>query len=340
MLSIQGTYTSITKFAGRMFPSVTVCPYSWDSKTAYNLTILSQCGITTYQYVHGSKWSVKGIEECADPKSLHGDIILKTEDLIEEVELVFSNTSKTKVFPNETHFFQPRDKQLYGRCYTFKPSLSMVQKGIVKLKWKLRTKETTIRVFVNSNGVIRMKKSAEKHFFDVNVGKNLYFNLDHDLYKMLDFEGEACNNEKDYQLDECIINELENESMNRIGCVTPFGITKEEICTNKTKAKKALKIYQKYRYAYKTFKNRSCLEPCAYIGIRLMKASEKSGSGKLTLSFNELIHQTVSYYSYDDLSFVAEIGGYVGLFLGASVYQFADFLEVLAGRIMRWCAKN
>ena len=49
-----------------------------------------------------------------------------------------------------------------------------------------------------------------------------------------------------------------------------------------------------------------------------------------------MIHQTVSYYSYDDISFIAEIGGYVGLFLGASVYQCADLIEILFGKINKW----
>ena len=45
---------------------------------------------------------------------------------------------------------------------------------------------------------------------------------------------------------------------------------------------------------------------------------------RLIMYFNEYIQEIVNYYSYDDLSFIAEIGGYVGLFLGASFFQIAD----------------
>ena len=49
--------------------------------------------------------------------------------------------------------------------------------------------------------------------------------------------------------------------------------------------------------------------------------------------FNEFIQEIVNYYSYDDLSFIAEIGGYVGLFLGASVFQIADLFTVIIRKL-------
>jgi len=35
----------------------------------------------------------------------------------------------------------------------------------------------------------------------------------------------------------------------------------------------------------------------------------------------------------DDLSFIAEIGGYVGLFLGASVFQIADLFTPILTKL-------
>ena len=196
-----------------MFPSITFCPFPNNYQTVYNITALSECGITLEQYVHRSKWSVQDIEECADPKLLFENVIWKAEDLIQEVEILFTNSSKMKVFVNEAEFFQTSDRQLDGRCYTFKPSMYMIEMGMVKQKWLLRTGGTKIRVFVNSNGVLRMKRAAETHFLDVPTKTNIFYNVDHNLYTMLDFEGESCNNEKDYQYDKCIINEMEEKSM-------------------------------------------------------------------------------------------------------------------------------
>ena len=47
------------------------------------------------------------------------------------------------------------------------------------------------------------------------------------------------------------------------------------------------------------------------------------------------VQETVAYYSYDDLSFIAEIGGYVGLFLGASIYQTADLFQFITGVLQK-----
>ena len=59
------------------------------------------------------------------------------------------------------------------------------------------------------------------------------------------------------------------------------------------------------------------------------------GNGLLRLTFNKKVQETVSYYSYDDLSFIAEIGGYVGLFLGASIYQTADLFQFITGVLQK-----
>ena len=65
------------------------------------------------------------------------------------------------------------------------------------------------------------------------------------------------------------------------------------------------------------------------VKVFIGKERETGMQGKFVLTFDEKVHETVAYYSYDDLSFIAEIGGYVGLFLGASVYQTADLFQFI-----------
>ena len=72
--------------------------------------------------------------------------------------------------------------------------------------------------------------------------------------------------------------------------------------------------------------------------IKVSKTEEVSkteGNGLLRLTFNKKIQETVAYYSYDNLSFVAEIGGYVGLFLGASINQTADLFQFITGVLQK-----
>ena len=46
--------------------------------------------------------------------------------------------------------------------------------------------------------------------------------------------------------------------------------------------------------------------------------------------FEEIINVTKGYYLYSGLSMIAEIGGYVGLFLGVSVNHITTLMEYLA----------
>ena len=49
--------------------------------------------------------------------------------------------------------------------------------------------------------------------------------------------------------------------------------------------------------------------------------------GTIQLTFQKYIKVTSTYWSYAGLSLVAEVGGYVGLFLGVSVNQISDIFE-------------
>lgn len=52
-------------------------------------------------------------------------------------------------------------------------------------------------------------------------------------------------------------------------------------------------------------------------------------SSRLEFRFFEMVTVTNEYYSYIWLNLLAEAGGYVGLFLGYSVFQVTDVLDKL-----------
>ena len=334
----QGTKLSIVNSAGNMFPSVTFCPYKTAKEnTAYNSTILSDCGITWKQYTISGIWSNQTIEKCRNPKSLYYNIIWKVDELISSMKVVSFNMSSTVFGDNKTALFSPIDTHSYGRCYTFLPPEQNLIDGIYKMKFWVKAKT---RIFVENNGVLGVKQSAEDNFIDVFPSELYHVKIDHNLYKMLDFQGVPCNNEKGYRLNKCVLNELEKESLKMIGCVSPFGITKDNICQDEQVGKKAFLLYKEFKHNYWDLKNLSCLEPCTYMSVKIIKATKKrqeevvnEAVGAVFLTFNRQVHETVAYYSYDDLSFIAEIGGYVGLFLGASMYQTADLFDTIIRNI-------
>ena len=317
----QVTQLSIVKSAGNMFPSVTVCP-----ATSNNSTILSDCGITRHQYYREAIWSNQDIDGCSDPEQLFYSTTWKLEDLISEVQVKSFNNSANSLFDNKAKFFYPVDRNEFGRCYTFLPPKENLRDGIFRIIFVFKAK---VMVLVNSNGVFSVNRDAVETLLNVSPNKSSRIKVEHSLYKMLDFQGVPCNNEKDYRLDKCILEGLEEESLKTIGCVTPFGITKDRICQNEQDSKTAFQLYFKHR----DNEDLSCLEPCSYMSVKRFKGFEmekKDNKGDFALAFDKNVHETVAHYSYDDLSFIAEIGGYVGLFLGASVYQTADLFQFIA----------
>ena len=131
--------------------------------------------------------------------------------------------------------------------------------------------------------------------------------------------------------------------MESFGCKTPFGPTKEKICTNKTIGSQANEMYKDMF----TFSKYNCSSPCDYITTRVnihRESVQGYVNGKkatlLKIKLNEHIKVTNEQYLYSGLSLIAEIGGYVGLFLGVSVNQIIDLVDFIITRIqnLQWKA--
>ena len=50
---------------------------------------------------------------------------------------------------------------------------------------------------------------------------------------------------------------------------------------------------------------------------------------EMVFEFNKFIKTTKSRYAYQELEFLAEFGGYVGLFLGISVFHLREVFQGL-----------
>ena len=79
-----------------------------------------------------------------------------------------------------------------------------------------------------------------------------------------------------------------------------------------------------------------CPKPCAKYSMRLITEHGNNGEGgglnSIKIIFKEIIEVSYDQYSYIWLNLVAEVGGYVGLFLGFSVFQVTDIVEMLLQR--------
>ena len=121
--------------------------------------------------------------------------------------------------------------------------------------------------------------------------------------------------------------------MNKVGCTTPFGINLDHICTDLETSRKAKEIYDKRHH--KTYQFKNCPYPCKFIKSMVSPFKKRNGSSESQLNFEKYVKVTRAIYSYTGLELMAEFGGYVGLFLGFSVFHLSQAIDKILDIIMR-----
>ena len=111
--------------------------------------------------------------------------------------------------------------------------------------------------------------------------------------------------------------------MERIGCTTPFGLDLDNICTDQNKSLEAASLFWEFSADMNEVKE--CEYPCNFlmnwVTTTGYKNKTSSGYDGIQLGFDKYIKVTTSTYGYTKLELLAELGGYVGLFLGLSVFD-------------------
>ena len=112
-------------------------------------------------------------------------------------------------------------------------------------------------------------------------------------------------------------------SMELFGCFPPFlGNDEIPICKNSS--------FYSWDEVEKLI---DCPKPCTIYKMQprttlYLTESDGTYSAWLDIRFQETTTISTDQYSYTWLTLVAEVGGYVGLFLGYSVYQMTDLLDI------------
>ena len=122
------------------------------------------------------------------------------------------------------------------------------------------------------------------------------------------------------------------ESLQEIGCTVPFFKNKDHICNDTEKAEKALEFY-KLMVNKQDFKE--CLKPCHYLKAYLILSQHVDQDfRRVVLKFgDDGIQMTSAYEAYGELSLFADIGGYVGMFLGLSFSQLSDLSNYILSKL-------
>ena len=122
-----------------------------------------------------------------------------------------------------------------------------------------------------------------------------------------------------------------------IGCTTPFVKNKSNICTDPDKAEKAyfrqIDILKGDQFELQKICPYPYLQVSSFYGSQNEIKEEELTiglgvpTGNLFVLFKPFIRVSESYWSYTGLSLIAEVGGYVGLFLGVSINQITYLID-------------
>ena len=97
-----------------------------------------------------------------------------------------------------------------------------------------------------------------------------------------------------------------------------------------------IKVMEKYIDIFEDH-NQNCASPCSFVSTRAIRTNvlvqpvdeEGKQNSEMKINFKENVKVTSGHYLYSELSLIAEIGGYVGLFLGVSINQVSIFMDLL-----------
>ena len=120
--------------------------------------------------------------------------------------------------------------------------------------------------------------------------------------------------------------------MEIFGCTTPFGGELDNICSvhDSNFTKPVADLWSEV-FSHHSIYHHACPYPCTLYKIKghleedFIDKSQKAHHHDFF--FPEYIRVTTARWSYSELELLAELGGYIGLFLGMSVFQISSIFD-------------
>ena len=285
------------------------------------LLILNFC---SKDLTHEETWVGNGPNYCKSPKLIMEKARINASELLNEVKVLYENDSSIRIGSNDECCWKYSDDRFYGSCHTFSLPLELRPKSVSRLRFFMKA---NVNWMVHSKGTFESLKERDVISFNASYLNLQAYATDYEVYEMLDVDGKKCEDDESYHRDDCYDSVVFKESMATLNCTWPLLRNKDHICMDQDKAKDARKIAMDY---FKKRKDSNCASSCSYVKASYQLRQDKKTQGKeIRFMFPESINVQTAFYVYKELSLIAEVGGYVGLFLGWSVFGITDLLNKL-----------
>ena len=327
-----GTADKYVHVSKTSFPELTICP-----TYPYKLEVLQSNGIGGRNKIQfGAEWNSNN--SYTNPQQFYNDVIIPANEIIHSVLIYVEKLidgknivklSAADVVCEGEQLFEPKPYYFNGDCYGFSMPTCFAESGPLEVVFEFYDKTD---IFIHHYGQFLSPNSRSR--VDVDKGKFIKIAITHEVVQLL--SGEEYSNcvdsfDPDPSYDGCIYSNLYSIMMDKVGCTVPWLPIKSDICKTPDKSKRAFELYQANRRNQEYICPKSCKFTNMYFGPPVTGKNDpvRAEYGWAVFYFRRDIKTTTEYVLYTLLSLAAEIGGYVGLLLGASLVNIGQINGVL-----------
>ena len=288
------------------FPAITLCPYYPESDLSnnplsWNISNIEKCGLE-YDDIFDRKIVIGSNGSCADPRSFWDDISLWLEAFgIKSIEIGdFHNNNIRVNTTNERLIWKRILSEDRGTCFTLTFTKDVLQKGIRFILMEIKV-EKKFYIFIHQHSLLNTQFPwTTLDMALVNIFPNDGFAVDirYDKIEKLDFDGNVCEMNLNYSYSECLNEQIEKESLKKVGCTSQYVQNQSKICVNAEKLRKAIEVSKG------VLQNNSCLYPCHYLG-NFETSTRTSWPGYHYFNFKRYVQVYESRYAYELEDFFA-----------------------------------
>jgi len=318
-----GTSESYKDISTQPFPVLTICPsypYKDDRIKFHGLDLKKDLQFKA-QWVSN--------QSGVTPKEFYNDVVYSLENIV--LNVLFNlikpiNGDKnpkvppTHIFCGNETIFKTSPYYYNGDCFSMDPPKCLQETGILEVV--LTTTDKT-DIFIHHRGQFLSPNSRSR--VDVDKGRFVKLAINHEITQLIGEDG-SCSVDLD-NYDGCIYDLLLNMTMGEVGCTIPWlpGDSHwPDVCGDDTeKRKRAFTIYQENRRNQKNVCPNTCLSTNVFFGPLVTGRNEKDKANLTTavFYFRKDVKSTYEYFIFTMPILFAEMGGYIGLLLGISLFD-------------------
>ena len=318
-------------------PVFTFCPLGQQATTPppLNIEILEKCGLTNQDILEGSFLGT-GSSECTNPEDFWESVPLKLSKLgLKDAWIIYNDGyyEQIKIDQNASKTWKRQflidfngQETVLTTC--FELTLPKRRSSIMNFKVILEENKT-LKVYVHHKGFLNFLHPSTSRDFVLTI---LTGDKSHATVKyfedtvLKDQFGNLCTANESYDWANDIMQQTEVEVEKEFGCGTPFGLDKSKLC-------KAKIGHEKYFEAIaKVHRNGLFLLPCKFLSGFELFEKKPFEDGWHVFTFPSYVLVSKTRYAYFFVDLFADFGGYLGIFLGTSIFQLKDGLPYLINK--------